>query len=295
MDIIGITASAVLADTGGGGGGGYVGPLDIAGGAVVAVGNRAMSAELRGSPLYTIRRDNDDATQSFSSDATTGAAPSSDIETFIDVATGYITTLVNAGTGGNFTQGTEAQVPWIPNTFGDIPGLVVDTSGRAMFGELNTLAPTLTFIGALKFTAAGDPNIITTEPDPMIGGSVPFKFSTDWNATGDLYCALRDADGGNQTVWVTPGMVSDGNHIFEVVVEADGNVIILVDGVDMGAELDTGSPRTISTVSARFDFPDSEAADNGAGEGLVYFSTLSAPDRLALRQNMAGYYGITLP
>lgn len=62
---------------------GYEGPLDIVAGAVVAYGQRALSAAKRGTALYTIKRKTDDATQSFSSDATTGAAPSSEITAFI--------------------------------------------------------------------------------------------------------------------------------------------------------------------------------------------------------------------
>src|SRR6185295_2136604 len=69
---------------------GYVGPLDLVSGALVAYGQRALSAAKRGQAIYTLKRSSDDATQEFNSDASTGVAPVSDISAFVGVSTGTV-------------------------------------------------------------------------------------------------------------------------------------------------------------------------------------------------------------
>src|SRR6185369_4240518 len=85
----------------------YTGPLDVVPGAVVAYGQRAMAAANLGSPVYTIRRDSDDAKQAFNSDATTGAVDPAAIAAFIGGGNGFIDTWNDYGTAGqNVVQAT---------------------------------------------------------------------------------------------------------------------------------------------------------------------------------------------
>lgn len=61
----------------------YEGPLDFIPGTVGYSAARALSVDALGTALYTLRRTSDSTTQSFSSDASTGAAPSASIAIFI--------------------------------------------------------------------------------------------------------------------------------------------------------------------------------------------------------------------
>lgn len=128
----------------------YTGPLDLVPGAVVAYGQRALSAAKRGTALYTIRRDSDDTEQSFNSNAVTGDAPVSSIQAFIGSTfqqTGAVSVLSNDillvdATGVKVGQLIEgADIP--ANTYVTALNVLTITISNTPTG--NNSAETLTF------------------------------------------------------------------------------------------------------------------------------------------------------
>lgn len=161
----------------------YVGPLDLVPGAVVAYSPaRALSAAWLGQPLYTLRRDSDNTTQSFSADAVTGEAPVAIINTFIGAAIAFV---------GDVTD-TSQDI----SNIADTTGLVV---GQFIHGTGIPSGATIVFVGGdgLQISvAATDTNIgVSLTADQKAGCSL----LRDQSGNG-IDCVQATAD--NQIIWV---------------------------------------------------------------------------------------------
>lgn len=83
----------------------YTGPLDLVPGALMAYGQRALSAAMLEQPLYTLRN-GAGSSQSFSSDSS-GDAPTASIVTFVGTDKGVFTVAIAAG-GTGYDNGADA-------------------------------------------------------------------------------------------------------------------------------------------------------------------------------------------
>jgi hypothetical protein len=266
------------------GGGAYEGPLDIVSGAILAYGQRALSAAMRGSALYTIREDAGDTTQEFSSDATTGAAPAASILAFLDGAAGLVVT--DNDQSGNDIDTTQAdpdaQPAWAASVQNSQPGIVA-FDGRELSGNVDFAGGALTIIAVAKVTDPSNGYALLHATSSQI------NFGSFWNVAGDLYF-----DTGGGMVWATTETVDVGAHVFECVVAADGATTISVDGVALTTTLQSGIQAPLEAApTAVVKYPGT-----GAGvtqlECVAWNAAVSSDDRTSIRENMADYYGITV-
>ena len=243
MEAIGIIAIAQLSAAGGTAP--YTGPLDIVAGAVVAYGQRALSAAQRSSALYTIRRDSDDATQVFSSDAITGDAPLESIASFLgtpkycafaEIVSGgsgysdgqFIATLVGgvydtqASVSVIAADGSVVSVDVInnPGSYTTPPTGIITTSG----GDGTGLTLRCIFRGVGFYTNFNDQsgnaaNVLTVIEDfepswAMFYNNIPCLALLDGQATGILQGndGSLTWDGGPGTLFVVVNVSSSGNN-----------------------------------------------------------------------------------
>lgn len=326
-------------------GGGYTGPLDLVPGAVVAYGQRALSAAKLGTALYTIQEDFGGTSQSFNSDETTGEAPVSAISAFIPgpfTQTGAVTDtlatilLVDAtgvakgqaivGVGipadtivtsilssptidisnpATETHGAES-LTFTPNGNGFV---WIDQSGNSNYLERleNPSAGFGKWIPGVLNNRPGFKDSVFTQP---IGASISFptgEFTIFVVSKGPAEviaqtgAAYMDATSGSSMAAILSdeeadscgagytGLVTDGSYILTDMVCKTGGTSGFVNGSEITANenLDSG---IVGVVSGRLvvDYGDFL-------EVVIYDTALSAPNRIAIRQNIASYYGITLP
>jgi hypothetical protein len=307
--------SDLIADTGGGGGGGYEGPLDIVADAVVAFGQRAMSAADRGSAVYTIRENSGDTTQSFSSDATTGAVSSAAITAFLDGVDGFVAQWVNKGSSAtDLVQADTAKQPqWQANIAGGNPAALLDGLNDFMLTAGNvTLSDPFTVFAVVKWSSN---EFVGTIHRPICGQDSidPDNFGPDWviepflspGHSGELTATLIAEDetydntldvdvDGSATI---PGL-ADTVCIIDCVLSVQ-SADFYINGVSKPLT-DTGSSGTnFGTVTSPFAIGQSgQTYWNVIGQGhvieLVVCPGIPA-DRVDLRANIATYYGVTLP
>lgn len=283
-----------------GGGNEYEGPLDIVAGAFVAYSQRALSAAMRGEALYTIREDSGNTTQTFSSDATTGEAPVASINTFLNGANGFVTTWKDqAGNGVDVSTALAGeQAHWIASAINSKPSLRGRTTTLTnMFSALN-----------VDWSAGNAVTIFSLQSSELgvLGAPVLGLYSADVSTGFELYSSgpALDVDyfgTGGYVEWDIDGTRS-GFKILEATISAAGAVTIYVNGeeqavsasggADFPLEAITGGQIIISLAQQAASPP--EGAFSKSTEHLMYASLLSAPQRLAIRQNIATYYGITL-
>lgn len=286
----------------------YTGPLDIVPGAVVAFGPRALSTAKRGTALYTIREDAGDTTQSFNSDATTGDAPVAAITTFLDGANGFVSVWNDqSGNNKNAAQAANANQPgWLASGPNGKPTVTFD-GDLSQF--LATASITLPNGAYTVFQVVLAPNAVSTGGNPA---GINYDQFAD---AGEVFVGITVNDQGGGIVRVTVDASSDGENTNEVggrtedisgfydsyhVVDSAwtfGSCSIVIDGAsktavsfDEGAVGSVTGPLAIGAGDAnptRFWF-------GKIVEWFVYGSILSDADRLAIRQNIASYYGITL-
>jgi len=270
-------------------GGGYTGPLDLVPGAVVAYGQRALSAAKLGTALYTIREDGGNTTQSFNSDATTGDAPVAAITTFLNGANGYVTTWNDqSGNAVTIAQATALNQPsWIASAQNNRPAIgpavnhasLASTSQVAINGQWTS------------FHVVRSPDAFLTLFDNATAATLACSFAGSDPTQSIYFDAFVNADeNGDQTTGQSFGTAY---HLVEFLVQAN-SVAVNIDGVNqvMTGQFGNG---VFPAMSMNVFIPGSGSSDvNRSAEHIVYASLLSGANRLAIRQNMATYYGITL-
>ena len=275
--------------------GGYEGPLDIVPGAVVAYGQRALSAAKLGTALYTIRETAGDTTQSFSSDAVTGDAPVADIITFLNGSNGFVRTWVDQGvSASNLQNTTDAQQPkWLASVSNSKPGF---GNNEAALGEAR-----LFFQDEITFASAGCTIFwvgISTEEVPTISIS---------NAANSEYVSFqawsvdpridRYVD-PNQAGGKYSDTLGAGAHIIDAAWEY-GSKNLRVDGVTKTLSIDYDSGGALSGFTGdaneySYALISESGTGNRALEIIVYDGVLTDQQRSDIRTNIATYYGITL-
>jgi len=271
----------------------YTGPLDIISGAVVAYGQRALSAAMRGQPLYTIRRDSDDTTLAVSSDATTGDAPISAITSFIGAGNGFVSVWSDqSGNASDVSQDVAASQP----KWGGVSGIdflrtaavQISTSGDVVLPNTG-----LTIFAVCDAAAVGGDTIIGMGWDVLSGG---VQIGVGQNAFVTA-ASLIDADGAHSTSWTDQATLPSGTLLLEFATDFASHFDITNDGVAAAIQSDNGDPFTGISYPLTIGNIGFTSPDSGAGiiaEILIYPSLLSDADRLSIRQNIAAYYGITL-
>jgi hypothetical protein len=322
----------------------YEGPLDLVPGAAVAYGQRALSAARLGQPLFTLRRDIDDAELEFDADAVTGEAPVAAIAAWVGAAfTQTAATTIDSdvivlvsSTGvheGQPISGTGIQpgtivldVSEAPNIYISLPatatsGAVVltftrmatlavwnDQSGNGE--DLASLAPDNFFYPTLQSGKPGFQALTVNDIRASTTSSYPNSVATvflvgsedlEWYTTvgddyldfstglsGGVFCNLyNDPDGAG--IYIDPPAA--GVHLWDAAIEW-GATNFRVDGATQAeiASNDGAAPPVALTETPMLRI--------GGGkifcESVIYPIRPSDPNRLAIGQNIATYYGITI-
>lgn len=258
----------------GGGGEEYEGPLDLVAGAVAAYGIRALSSAMLGQQIFTILREGDAETLPVSADAVTGEVNTAAIDTFIGEDTGRWGEAIDQTGNAHLVEGGFSGPVWDSSAVNGKPaflgGDAIGTDGAPV--TLPNGAATVFMVckgGVAAKIAASGMNV--------------FAGSAAWN---DLY------DGVNEAGADYPGLIDDEDfHIIESAWEfgqnvylVDGELLTPTDSFDNGEALDPITNEILLVVDV----------GNALSECIVYPTVLSAPNRLAIRQNMAAFYSITL-
>lgn len=263
-----------------GGGGGYTGPLDLVPSAVVAYSTaRALSSAMRGQPVYTIRENGGDTTQSFSSDAVTGEVDAVAITAFLDGANGFVDTWFDqsGNTKSAVQAGAADQPAWASSVQGGRPGLVASAS------TLSLTTSDLTFpSGGYTWFLVAKPGVdllVYTSGDDFIE-----TLSTTGSEFVDAETAVSIAAGSATET------ISDAPHLWEMAWEF-GSRAYLVDGTPVALS-DSDSGSALGSITGALTI--SLLASSKVLEVLLYDGLLSSPNRALIRQNIAAYYGINL-
>lgn len=270
----------------GGGGGSYTGPLDIVSGAVIAYGQRALSSAMRGQPLYTLRRDSDDTTQEFSSDATTGDAPVSAMSAFVGGGAGFLATWNDqSGSANNLVQATLANQPiWeaVESELNNKPAFSFSTNSGdltvATAGDVTYPSGQMTIF----MVVAGDCQFHAQTTSPNV------DFESGQNAFNDMFDGSNEAYGGYNNL-----EDSAEYTIFETVWEFGSNVM-LRNGVALTRTDDFDSGGAVGSISAKITLKGNDGYATIAAV-LAWPSIISSGNRTLIRQNIADGYAITLP
>ncbi len=309
------------ANAGAGSGGGppsYEGPLDLVPGARVAFSTaRALSASDIGSPAYTIRESGDDTTQAFNFQAD-GSVDAAAITAFLDGNDGFVVTWNDYGAEGeNVTQATAADQPeWVSAGINGKPGAdfsagFLATAGNVTLGAAGAMTAFIvakTSVDISDGTQAqmfgmdfeqwntdfvGDWRIIretafTTKAAPTI------EYSSDQEGATLVFIRADNLVEGNIT---TASLMSPFLLDFAV---SDAAMSVKINGATWNT-LQNASSGAVGAMTERLAIGANDAVTPGAArfpgvmvELIIYGTILSDPDRLAIRQNIADYYGITL-
>jgi hypothetical protein len=283
----------------------YTGPLDIVGGAVVAYGQRALSSAKRGSALYTIRRSSDSTTHSYNSDATTGDAPSAAISTFIGAGNGFATVWTDqSGNGSDAVQATAANQPqWTPTGANSTPALITNsTTPLYLATSANVTLPSGAYTTFVVFKRTGE-WISFWGVNVDYSSYVLFSASTHNSADPTAPFALNiDAfDGTNEAGELTVDATGAQNWSLYDAAWQFGSGDARINGVALARQNSVDSGGTVASIAQPLAICADEtteaeltASDGQTAEILIYDGILSDANRLAIRQNIAAYYGITL-
>ena len=260
-----------------GGGEEYEGPLDLVPGAIVFYAQRAAIAGQIANAV-TISKTGDDTGQNFA--LSNNSVDLAAVSTYLSGADPFVKKLFDlSGNSRDQDQPVvESRSPWITNIANGKPGL-------APVGEYS-----LEF--AQNFDGAGATAFIVAKAEVKMqfgsGGATPayVVFTSGQVAYADSISAA-----GVGRVDYVNVLSNDSLFIWEFVLTLGGS-FLLANGasVEQTAIEEAGSvfPVTVNNFS-KIEVSGSLA------EILVYPSVLSAGNRLAIRQNIAAYYGITLP
>lgn len=292
-------------------GSGYQGPLDLVPGAVAAYGMRALSADWIGENVIRLRRDSDDAQLDFVAQAD-GTISVAAVTAWLAGANGFCVTLYDqSGNGKDATMATAGRQPkWVANAQNSRPSLQfmrademqLDTSQRvnisggeiSVFFIMNQSGDPTNDVRILFLTGA---NILENVEDPY------WEVRLNWNS---------DTSQGTYRVeqWATPNNagsfdvpitdITGGLHLFEAAwkfgsgaATLDGSALGYTGNIDSGGLVgEINEPLSIGSGDV-----DGGLVNNWDGyiaEEIIYASIVSAPNRAAIRQNIADYYGITL-
>lgn len=266
---------------------GYVGPLDLVPGAVVAFDQFAPSASMIGQPYATIRVAGNAGQQfNFGED---GGAPVAEILAFLDGEPGIVEEWNDgAGGGKNSTAALEANMPtWDTTVLADsVPVLECDASfGRSM------LIPSLTFDG-------GGISLIFI---------VKNNVGWDLNGAGSSYLQgfpLPDGNGFLDALDETGecevgGTFSPAPPVGYAIWELCGDPATLkakLNGVALSIDSNYtfGDALAAITGPSTLDIAPAGGLNSGIAAAYFYDTLLSDANLLALREVFAKRYGITI-
>lgn len=289
-------SAAILACAPSGGSAPYQGPLDLVPGALVAYSQRAMAAAWVSNAI-TIRRDSNDATQNFATTTANAVDPAA-VSAFIGVGNGFATAWKDqSGHVSDAVQATAAQQPqWIASTQGSKPGLrFVSNDGQFLVTAGNVTIPTgeCTIFAVIKHTDGNfgsfcGMNNATGTPGFFVSLTNSNAFNTAIVSAGPLQAGMQATNAPADAYALIDFALAFGTHALDF-----NGVSQSVTANDVG-----GAPASVA-------FPLAVGDDDGAGfdtpwdgdiiELLVYPMLLSISARNDVRQNIADYYGITLP
>lgn len=269
----------------------YISPLDLVSGAMAAYSQRAMGATKFGSALYTIRESAGNTTQSFNSDATTGAAPVTAITTFLNGANGFATVWNDQSTNANdLAQATAAAQPeWLASQVGGMPSLDFNTNSSSpsmLTAAAQTYAVgeiTLFWVcrGAIYYNAR-----TASGPACQIGAAFSDPFLDIFNGADEVFSEFDDTPVTITLfhLWEFTGRLVGG--VADVSCKVDGVDMPPVNGFVSGAGSVPGFTAILHVIG--------QDGFSSSAEILAYNSILSAGNRTLIRQNIAAYYGIAL-
>ena len=266
-----------------GGGEEYEGPLDIdAAGIIAAYSLRALSAENRGEPLYTLREDSGDTEQEFESDAVTGASPSAAITTFLNGANGSGTVWEDkSGSNRDLSQPISASQPvWLPNEVNGSPAFTGTKTWTNVFPNVALNNGGFTIFLVVKGDAEVDIYNGAFTHVELTTGTAAAVYAEDDAAHG-IGC-----DGANALAW-------DDYVIVEAAFEY-GSRRLLVNGVSIAGEVYDDTFGAVGPLDDIIVTGMDIALTQGVVEFLFYEGMKSEPTCAAIRQNMAAAYGVTL-
>lgn len=281
----------------------YTGPLDLVAGMFVGGSQMALLAD-SGANAIRIRRTSDDTEQTFAAN-TANKVDASAIATFLNATTGYGRTLFDqSGNGLDYVQATTAlQFQWAVLAGNSLPALKGTSEGTVLVPSLRSpfvanAGQTYTFF-IVTSLGAGDgqgtyPIFLQGDDDNYIG------FFIDVN--GGPYVALEYATnaGASYTEFVQAAAPSvTGLHLWSVTIDGSGNVVIYLDGADIGATLNDGSIAAMPEITdgiylgVPYQSLNPVVSNSYFQEPLVYPS-ITTMQRQTLEANIASRYGITL-
>lgn len=262
-----------------GGGSSYTGPLDLVPGAVVAYSvARALSAAWIGQNVIRLLRDSDDAELDFVAGAD-GSVSVAAVTAWLAGANGFVVTLYDQSGNGRDATLDEDFLAWVPSSQGGRPAM----SGNNFYLS----ASTFSVLGG-EFTGF------------VIGkGECRIASQDDGAGTGGAFQLIS---GGSATIYAESDSSSKTAGAFYTL---DGNTYFILDGKVAFGTVNVKANGTTLTPDSSRDFGGAlgtiidQTALFGGGtesqEGFYYAGLKSDADRLAIRQNSATYYGITLP
>lgn len=273
---------------------GYTGPLDIVPDAVVAYSQRAMAAAWTSNAL-TIRRDSDDATQSFAT-TVSNAVDAAAVSAFIGGGAGFVAAWKDqSGNAKDMLQAVNADQPtWTASVTNGRPGLSFD--GIAQFlataGNVTFSSGTFTIFFVFKTTFGN--NSFMGMNAKVFDHDVMDMDQTRNHVAFDILGADGEAYGSNTNI----SDLNVGPHITVIALTGSAGVWV-IDGVSVPLNYDS-APTSIGAVSNRLALGANDASGNNFWLGtclefFAYDSVLSDPNILAVNENIAAYYGITLP
>jgi probable HAF family extracellular repeat protein len=278
---------------------GYIGPLDIVAGAVLAYSQRALSAAWS-SDAITIRRDSDDTSMSFATNVTNAIDPAA-VGTFIGGGAGFVTKLFDqSGHGADALEATAVNQPqWGASLIGGKPGLIGDRINSVMETAVNVTIAT----GAITAFA------VVQSSDDSVGQGV-FYLSVDVDSPYVQMALLRtdtppylrlylDAfNDPNEIGTQTDAVASVDTPYLFVGAWQSGTSKTLLNGADVpNVPFDSGG--ALDTITGPISILTQSPGVPVGGflgylsELLIYDGLLSDVDILSISQNIAAYYGIS--
>ena len=265
-----------------GGGEEYEGPLDIVPGAVVAYGQTALAAAMIGESYATLHRWSDDEELEFDFDEA-GDAPEADIITWHgqDGSVGK-TWSDQSGNAKHATQADSGKFPgWLDDALNGGPSFVFSAADQLSAPAVSFPGPAYTMFLVANVTA-GAPVLYLEEGANYLSvnlasGQVVVEtyFDASGNGAGGVFDVAED--------------LSVGYHLIEAAWE-HGSKTVLVNGVAGTLSQDRDGVGPSEAITGTLNI----GTTNFAGEvvaAIVYNSLLTAPNRLAIRQNMQARHG----
>jgi hypothetical protein len=260
----------------------YTGPLDLVPGAVVAYSMRAMTAGSTANAIR-LRESGGDTEQTFA--LANNTVDLSAVSAFLGANDGFSRTWFDqSGNGKDSTQTTAGFQPqWVTSVMNSRPGFI-SAGGSWDIPELTFAGHGITVFAVIKTPGASAGNtIFAVEPTQSsdyiyveFASSSQCDFYDGTQGCGASYSGGLDA----ATSYVADGAWEFGSHSLRFNGASQ----------NQGSDFDSGVPDTITRVAALS--PNSGVT---ICELIVYDGKKSDADRLAVRQNIAAYYGLTLP